>query len=266
MGIASPGRSLRLAVTALLLASAWDVSAAVSTFFDGTFNAGDWVSGPVISSINAVAANLTNQQNLTGGDPGAFSKFSTAVSGVGLSSVYRVSYFNNAAIYDPSSSGAILKMSGGFNNNLFSSTSVFDVFDASIVLRQKGAVYLPENFFGLQDVAPHWYGGNTLFGTSVPVGSASDWHLMVGSGPTIPDFSEKGSPIQFGLLVGAYFDSGSGTVVGGVDNWTITVTSAGVKPTSVPLPGTLSSLAALATTLCIGFRSQKRGQPLVLSA
>ncbi len=225
-----------------------------TTFFDGTFNSSDWTLGPQVYTDNAANGSIINVQSLTGGDPGAFWESTTSVTATGTS-MYRNTFFNNAAIYNPSISGAITGMSGGFMNELLSFTSIRDVVDAGIVLRQNGGVYAPGKIYGLQDVVPGWYGNSTLFGPTgaVQVSSAFSWQLAAGTGPAHPDFSGTGAAIQFGLLTGGYFDSGSGTIVGGLDDWTITVTSdvAAVQPEPGAVP--------LAGAVMIFFRRRRRG-------
>jgi hypothetical protein len=123
-------------------------------------------------------------------------------------------------------------MSGGFNMSLFSFMAILDGFNAGIAIQQNGSVYLPRNVYGLGDNAPRWYGGTNIYtsGVGIAVGSSSDWARVSGDGPIPPDFSGTGSTIQFGLIVSGYFYSGSGTITGGIDNWTINVDH------SVPVP------------------------------
>jgi hypothetical protein len=205
---------------------------------------------------NAVGGTEISQQSLTGGDPGAFWKSSITVNAVDTSR-YALSYFDKAAIYEPSMSGAILGLSGGFRMSLLSYTSIRDSFEASLVLRQNGGVYVTRRTYGLQHAAPAWFGFPPLY-TEALISSPGDWVLVTSGAPALPDFSGHGSTIQFGFMAGATFDSGSGTIVGGLDNWNVMVRSTGVS--SVPLPKTISSVAALAAIWGAGMRWRiKRG-------
>jgi hypothetical protein len=225
-----------------------------TTFFDGTFNLADWTPGPTIGVVNAGNVSTSNQQVLSGGNPGAFWQFTTSINETGTSTYHRT-FFNNASIFTPSALGAITSMSGGFSMNLLSLTSVRDVFDTELVIQQNGSVYLPGIGYGLQDVSPGWYGNSTLFGpgSSVPIQSSSNWTLRTGSGPTHPDFSITGSAIQFGVLTGSYFDSGAGSNVGGVDNWTFNVVYQ-------PLPEPSSIMLLM---VCALMNSRSRGRQRV---
>ena len=140
--------------------------------------------------------------------------------------------------------GAISSLSGGFNMNLLSYTASGDVYEAEIVLEQGGAVYTPPKFYGIAFEPPGWYGSPTLFGagSAVAVDTPAQWQLAAGSGPAHPDFSATGSPIQFGVMTGSYFDLGSGTNVGGLDNWTVSVTS--VLASTQPEPGAVALVGA----------------------
>jgi hypothetical protein len=211
-----------------------------TTYSDGTFVESDWTAGPAVASANSNNGLLTHQQVLSGGNPGAYWQFMTSESASGSASTYHQAFFNNAATYNPAISGPIVGMSGGFSMNLFSYTSIFDVYDASIALEQNGTVYIPDEYYGLQDVAPHWYGSSTLFNSNSPVavGSSADWRVFSGTGSAQPDFLGNGSVIQFGLMTGGYFDSGSGANTGGLDNWTISVVSALPEPNLTFLVGT----------------------------
>jgi hypothetical protein len=209
---------------------------ATTTFSDGTFNSADWTPGPSVRSTNAATGSIIDQQMLSGGNPGAYWQFTMSISASGTSE-YRRTYFNHSATFTPSLSGPITGMTGGFTMDLLSYATIFDVYDAGIVLQQNGSVYVPNNWYGLQDIAPGWYGSGTLFSptSAVHVGASTDWTLAAGSGSAHPDFSGSGSTIQFGLLAGTYFNSGSGTNVGGLDNWTVSVTYTAVpEPAAIP--------------------------------
>ena len=227
----------------------------VTTFLDQDMNPADWTPGPLVFSQNSGSGSQTNVQALTGGDPGAFLQ-STTVESAASTSAYRQAYFNNDSTYDPAVSGAIGSVSGGFNMNLLAYSASGDVYDAEIVLLQDGTVYTPLKLYGLQQVAPGWYGSPLLFGAGSPVAvdTPAQWQRAAGSGPAHPDFSAAGSPIQFGVMTGSYFDLGSGTNVGGLDNWTVSVTSASAS--TQPEPGAVA-LVGMGVAL---LRHRRRGK------
>ena len=111
------GRVVAIAAFLSALASSTrPTSAGTITFSDGTFNAGDWSNGVVVESTGSAGATQSAQQMLAGGNPGAYWQFTTSMPADSAPFlVFQEGYFNNAAIYNPSVSGAITGMIGGLN-------------------------------------------------------------------------------------------------------------------------------------------------------
>ena len=93
------------------------------------------------------------------------------------------------------------------------------------------------------------------------IGSPSDWfHTLGRAGSVHPDFSNAGGPIQFGLGAGGSANSGPVTMVSGIDNWTVTITSAPVpEPAVLSLAMTAISLFLLRRRR-IGITNSNRGE------
>jgi hypothetical protein len=212
-----------------------------TVFFDGTFNPGDWTTVP-LQSLNDAGMTTSQQQFTTGGFPDRYFQFTGSLPSFnGNTSIRRDAHFSVNAVYDPALSGAITSMTAGFYQGSFVFTNDV-VFETGVILRQNGAMYWPiSNWaYGLQG-AQGWYGSPTLY-VMVP---ASGWALAAGSGPAHPDFSTRGTPIEFGFWTGYYFWHGGGTVTDGVDGWTVSITSTPVPEpaVSIILPATLGLLA-----------------------
>jgi len=207
--------------TALLLLSA-PLGAAVVQFSNGSFSGGDW---EVVIQTAGDGGDGSGMRVGSGGHFGAYWEVSITVADTqegGESAFVAVFSINTGAVYDPSVSGAIDTLDYAEDSLFISSTGLVGGGQAAApALRQGGKLFtLPVALtFATPDDTwtPHQVLGLT----------ESDFRT-VASPNEHPDFSIKGAPIELGFYRANSQPAGniSGTHVGGVDNWEITINQA----------------------------------------
>jgi hypothetical protein len=228
---------MRLALLILFLCSS-RLHAQAIVYSESNFNAEDWTFLSFATAGGAAAAT----QISSGGNSGAYLEISLSMqAGAGGAVVWG---FQNAAVYDPGSQGAIASVGymedvkkGGANQA------------AGAALLQNGFRYWrftwetdPATWITRIATPDVEFSGYFLDGTQDN-----------GSNPTHPDFSGTGSPITFGFYRNIQGVAESTfTTLSGLDNWQTTVTS-------VPEP---SSYGAGAALLVFGVVVLRRHRPL----
>ena len=232
----------RIGVMLALAAVGCSATAASTTFYDGVLSNADW-SGS-IASQSGPPVSFTAQQVAAGGNPGFFREVGHTFGGPG--SIITSHLFTGGS-YNPVTQGAIADID--FSADLF----LFNGGDSGAVgygalLSQGGTVYIAG--FGTT-TTPFW------IGFSLSDLTASNFSKLSGAGPVTPDFSATGGVIQLG-----YFASnGTGiarstSTLSGLDNWSVTVT------TAVPEPGTYALLATGLIGLLVRRRMIRTPAPL----
>jgi hypothetical protein len=212
---------LAIAMFALGPPSSTAVAQTATVFSDATFNGTDWgITNLQVGTGGGGAAS--GLQANTGGNPGDFRRvFNVVMFNPGPSPTAGVFgiHLRTAAVYDPSSQGAIKTIDYSEDAILFSGSQSW-----SPALMQGGAYYLP-----------------------LPTSSFLQYPLFGAN----PDFSGSGGPITFGFVRGSLTVGPPGTAEGGIDNWFITVRPHG-EVTLTPVPGLSGvGIAALAVGLAI---------------
>jgi hypothetical protein len=178
-------------------------------FFDGTFNNTDWTAFKFPNAVPGSA--FTSGQVTAGGDPGAYQAITRTWTGPGGISVGEL---RNGAVYDPASNGPITDISFSLDAISFKDTSGIDFVP---LLMQNGNYYGT----GITPLSYVFQGGGWQLIESQDLPASA---FFSSSGPEHPDFSSKGSPIQFGYISGnGTASSLTITTICGVDNWSITV-------------------------------------------
>ena len=192
-----------LAILAPLVACG-PVFAGTVSFFDGTFNPGNWT----VTNIEAGSFSVT--QVASGGDPGSYQQV-----------ILNPATFNDIAVtsnftYNPSTQGAI--------QSVIMSLSTIDLGGPA---QGDGLLIGQGSHFWYAG-----YGSTTSSWQTLSTGNmtASGWTL-VASGSVTPDFSSTGGPISFGYLA-ANTNSFS---TAGIDNFSVRVDT-------IPEPVTLATL------------------------
>jgi len=192
-------------------------------FFDGTFNDSNW---QVTTFTNSNPAGTTSgSQVLTGGNPGAYRQTTNNVGPApSANCVGNVVGFhaNTSAVYTPTQQGAITSIDYTEDAILISGSG--DGQGAGPALIQDGQVYLGPGHVTPSFSWTHFTNPGLLAGDFSAVDPTAFCTSFVNSSKH-PDFSASGSPIQFGFFRSNSTGLGGAgyTIVGGIDNWTVTV-------------------------------------------
>jgi hypothetical protein len=201
-------------------------AAGTITFSDQDFNAGDW--GLIEFAVGGGTTSVTRETSE--GNPGAYRQITNTVptpSSGGYATVFGIQLRADAT-YDPAVRGAIDSVDYSEDATLLSGFNQGQATGPA--LRQDGHFYLVRGL--LTPVSE-------CLGTWCPRGLANlhqqDFILVVGGSPadpagffdetSHPDFSDTGSEIKFGFYRanGVVYPDGGYTIVGGIDNWSITL-------------------------------------------
>ena len=196
------------------------------TFFDGTFNDGDWSATKVTDTTPGQGATFSAGQETSGGNPGEFRR--TVMSWAG--GAIEVGHLRSGAFYDPGD-GPITTLDFSFDLKRPSAPGInFVAYD--IVLFQSNSYYstpvINFNNSGWQNFTEQGL-------------TASDFQLKTGLGPANPDFSVGGGLIQFGYLTNNSTGPGHPPLVStsDIDNWSVTLETQEIpEPTTILLLGT----------------------------
>ncbi len=176
--------------------------------FDGTFGAG-LVSQKIVDTTPGAGATFTSATSSFGGPSGDWRQTShTYTSGAIV-----VAHVDPAFTYDPATT-PICAIDFGASLVHLTGVSVGGAVGYRVCALQNGA----------------YYGGPTidvysdLWASYAQTGlKNTDFSLLAGIGPSRPDFSCTGSPIQFGFTSANSANGGPWTKVSGIDDWTVTL-------------------------------------------
>jgi hypothetical protein len=202
---------IALAVMAAACSSAIAENSLQTVFSDTEFHTADW-----FYEIGAWGGGSGfSTQELTGGNPGAYNLINLSMTagegGVGLHA------FKYSAVYNPATQGAIASVA--FTEDL-------RMVAGSVPGMSSGSVLLQN---GLRFYRWCWETDSVGWSTRNAEGVGSNqYHLDGlqdnGSNPLNPDFSENGSPINFGYFRNTQGVAGTDfSMSSGIDNWTTTV-------------------------------------------
>jgi hypothetical protein len=213
------------AVTISALSFQEIAEAATVKFFDGTFNDSDWTKA---FQATGSPSSETAEPSLSGGNPDAF-RLTTHTWGNGTQGV--VYHFNNRAVYDPSTQGAIASID--YSADVIGLNTFSGVFGDGLLLEQDGRLFI--SAFTAVRYPSQWQ-------TKSVSGLTSDGFLPL-DGDAAPDFSIQGAAITFGYIRTNTISGSTTTIRHGIDNWSVNVTT--VSATSVPEPSSILGLLAI---------------------
>jgi len=195
---------MSILLTVLVLQSA----ARATTYQDGTFNTG-WTSTTLTppSTAGATSSSVTDAGN---GNP---APSRTTTHNIVPGFIY-VAHRNSTAIYDPSVQGAITSLSYSYDLRQYNPPQGAG-FAYSILVFQDNTYYRSMPV----DVV---YGASWQAFSKAGLTAASFTKVSGDSPNTNPDFSCKGTRIQFGYVT-ANSSGGSLSLRGGIDNWKVVI-------------------------------------------
>ena len=198
---------------------------------DGTFNPGDWAE-QIVYDATAGGASFSVTQQSAGGNPGDYREITHVYTGPGG---MIVGHRLTSDAYDPAVQGALGSLDYSLDAEFISQAggSVPGAVGITMILYQNSTWY---NAYYDAVVPPF----NTWQSVATLGLTASDFSLITGAGPALPDFSATGAAMQFGF--GSSNGSccgGQNTVVSGIDNFSVTTHPA----TPVPEPGSLAIMS-----------------------
>ncbi len=211
---------------------------AATVYSDTEFADGNWTTTTISQYPGVITSNV---QQLSGGKPGAYRQFTASYPGTQNWANHQSHIYSMA--YNPALQGAIASVVFRFDVASFSGNERNNQFNQGFALEQAGNFY-GRATAGLTVVNGIWYDLQSVSLT------ANFFTLVAGNGPLRPDFSESGAPIRFGYNTDfTFYAPNSGSRVGGIDNWSVVVTS-------VPEPSSLA-LITIGSLIC-GFVRHKR--------
>ena len=197
-----------------------------TTFYDGTFSDSDWTGTKIYDTTAGQSATFSASQTASGGNPGAFRE---TIQDYGTGGI-RVGDLDSNFIFNPATQGAIASIDFSYDSDAFA-TGISGAIGYGLVVFQNGSFYASD----AEDVvtANQW---NTFSHTGL---SATDFTLVGGS--SNPDFTDTGSPIEFGYYTSNGTGFGTGHTDSGIDNFSVTA----VPEPSMSIFGAASALALL---------------------
>jgi len=227
---------VQLVLVCVLMASVSLANAGTVTLFDGTFNDADWE----VSSAGSSRGGGSGSQVPVGGNSGAFRRVvNSNGGGGGLTNAW---HFYVGMAYDPSVDGAIETLDYSEDTLAIAGSNTV----SRVILRQDGLLYQLEQTYLAGPSSSEWVKTNFTGLT------ATDFALWF-NGTLIPtgdpDFSEAGSPIEFGFFRTQSFGVFGGAVQTGIDNWQVEITV-------IPEPTSLL-LVITATGVVLGLRRKR---------
>jgi hypothetical protein len=178
------------------------------SYRDGTFGPG-WVSTKILDTTGG-GATFVSSTFASGGNPGAY-RDTSHTFGAGA---IIVGHFDPANTYDPSTE-AVVSIDVSYDLVHITGISVGGAVAYRLGIQQGTAYYgLPnDNIF-----STNWTG----FSHTGVV--ASNFALVAGTGPALPDFTTTGTPMTFGFLSSnSQGGPGAITKVSGIDDWSVTL-------------------------------------------
>jgi len=162
--------------------------AAPINFTDGIFNDTDW-SSSIIFENGTQSASFTAYQVTAGGNPGEYRALNQHYGGNGN---IITSHLFNGATYIPMNQGAVASLNFSFDTILFNGGNSNGVAYGGLIF-QNNSYYRAGYELVSSNNLNQWENHNLNL-------LASDFVLVSGTGPAIPDFSPTGSTIQFGYV------------------------------------------------------------------
>ncbi len=180
---------------------------------DDTFNTENWELIPLVIIDTDVRGDATIEasQEASGGNPGAFRRIEQELAISENFATILGFHRNTNTSYNPSTQGPISSLDFSIDSIKFSEG---DAPSVGIALMQDGGIYL-----GAGSKTQEFWRTHTL--SSLKAKDFSSLEFFT------PNFSSSGGEITFGFIFtsSGLADEAGTTFVGGVDNWSITITS-----------------------------------------
>ncbi len=209
-------------------------------FSDDTFDDSDWTAKIILNEVGD-SAQFEAMQRPRSGNPGAFRRVLHEGEPSNRELRIHIAHLRQGTVYDPQATGPVDTVS--YSYDLINLEDDSDDFtDYYLLIFQNDTYYRvrpPSDRIGQDDWRP--FGRDDL--------TAVDFTRVSGSGPSRPDFSATASPAQFGFGSVSRFSGGGispglgddGDRLSGIDNWMVTVVSAGatscqIQPRNTFLP------------------------------
>lgn len=201
-------RSAWRASVVVAIAAAPAMAQPLTVFSDADFAPDDWTLEIALDTTGG--ATVSPSQDLTGGNPDAYRRVmhdycaGTLIAG----------HFRAGAVYDPSSQGAINRISASWDFIQFDPPPAQAV-GYGLILKQNDSYYVPFSARAVFDEV--WTHAEQL--DLRPV----DFQRVSGAGGFFPDFSDFGAPISLGYYSG---NTSTGECLhrdSGIDNWSASV-------------------------------------------
>ena len=205
------------------------------TFFDGTFDDGDWDSFKLVDTTGFAAATFAAGQVGSGGNPDAFRQV-THTFGPGN---IGVRHLFTGGVYDPGASGAIASIDYSYDL-IHIDPPPSQAVRYRLALAQNNSLYVN---IGDLIFTEEW----ASFGqTGLQPG---DFSRVAGGGPSQPDFGADAGSFFFGYWTENTNSGGASQIsrTSGIDNWSVTVNV-------VPVPAAAWLMLSALGSLMIGLR------------
>jgi len=233
LSTALTGATIIASVTSI---SALSAKAATFTYSDSTFKNDEWE----LTTYNYVLGGTVSATQIgSGGIGGEFRRIVNTVNQTVGSQNSTIVGFHiwNGETYSPKTQGAITSVDYSENSIMFYGSGQGQ--GAGLALKQNGNLY-----WGSYFITPERSWTRKTLTNLVE----SDFRL-ISDRSKHPDFSENGADIQWGFARGntsLNTSRNSGyTIVGGIDNWSVTITTEDPQQESVPEPSSIFGLFLL---------------------
>ncbi len=205
--------------------------AQTASFNDATFINADW---SITTELLNLGGSVTGTQVATGGTSGPYRRIDNTLNsaiGFGFSNTVFGFHARAGALFNPATNGPISAID-------YSESSIrlaAGVQACGVALRQGGVIYYGPGF-----VTPSTL--NVWVATAQPGLTAASFDAAA-PGVQNPDFSNAGGPIQFGFYRSNSTSVGGGgsTLLGGIDDWSVTVHYDGATPSQSASWGAIKS-------------------------
>ena len=182
------------------------------TFSDGVFNTSDW---QLTIDEGGNGGSVSFSQESTGGNPDEYLRITDTVNAAPPYSNIAGVFFNINAIYFPRTQGEIVSLEYSEDSVMFQGWGSGQT--AGLALRQNGIIYYA-HYPGSGMINANRNSWTHYSSMSLNAENFGHWYV-----PNHPDFSSKGSPIEFGFYRGNSTPSFSYSITAGIDNWSVTI-------------------------------------------
>ena len=135
----------------------------------------------------------------------------------------------NSAVYNPSVSGAISSIDISFDAKFLGGSTGTSQIAFRLAFEQGSTIFVPLTV-GVAQGPGNGQPGAAFQSFSFSAFTAADFVTIPTPGSGTPDFSNSGAPITFGYVTSDTVNLDNAFVMGGIDNWSVTVHPAANVP------------------------------------